>query len=428
MMQHTSLRKENFVSYLLIGLIVSAIALSVMPTVASAETPAGYVYSSDWGTQNLNRPVCIAIDGSGSIYITDELDRIQKFSSTGALLGGWGISGQDDGQFNTPKGVAIDSTGNIYVVDSNNHRVQKFSANGEFLTKWGSRGSDYRQFSYPTGIAIDSQGNVYVADKDNDRIQKFTSEGVFITGWGSEGKGYGQFNSPTGLAIDKNDKVYVDDYSNNRIQKFDAEGNYISSWGDFFISQWVAVDKDTNVYVSDYEEVSKFTSEGTFLTKWGNYGSGEGQLSQPAGMAISKSGAVFVVDSWNNRVEVFSPIGILDVPSGSGNSTTNNSNGLIGSFDNIIILFAGPAIVVISVIAIYFVVKVKIRPSFPQRLRSSKSLIVITGICCAILPIGFAAFSVIPWNIGGTLATVSIGIATLLLRLLEIEKREKEIT
>jgi hypothetical protein len=117
--------------------------------------------------------------------------RIQKFTSMGTFLGWWGrddlgnsgwhnpdsgrtgVSGTGDGEFSRPIGVATDSSGNVYVADFINHRIQKFTSTGAFLTKWGSFGIGDGEFNLPMGIAVDSSGNVYVTEYENNRIQKF---------------------------------------------------------------------------------------------------------------------------------------------------------------------------------------------------------------------------------------------------------------
>jgi tripartite motif-containing protein 71 len=159
------------------------------------------------------------------------------------------------------------------VADSGNYRIQKFSSNGTFITSWGSSGAGNGQFGSPLYLAVDHSGNVYVADNGNNRIQKFSSNGTFITSWGGSGSGNGLFRGPGGIAVDSAGNVYVSDYDNNRVQKFDNTGKFIAAWG---------------------------LSAPAF-------GSGNAQFFGPVGVALDSSGNVYVTDTVNNRIQVFSP-------------------------------------------------------------------------------------------------------------------------
>lgn len=278
-------------------------------------------------------PQGIATDSSGNIYVADfDNHRIQKFNNTGTFLTKWGSLGTGDGQFDSPAYVAIDSTGNVYVTDMRNHRIQKFTSDGVFLTKWGSFGSGDGQLYFPRGIAVDFSGNVYVADTSNHRIQKFSSLGTFIAKWGSSGAGDGQFSFPTDVSVNPSGDVYVADSANNRTQKFTTDGTFITKWGtsgsgdgQFSFPKGITADFSGNVYVTDYGNyrVQKFTGSGDFIAKWGSVcqistgigcidpdGSGplelgDGQFVFPVGIVVGLSGNIYVVDSGNNRIQVF---------------------------------------------------------------------------------------------------------------------------
>jgi sugar lactone lactonase YvrE len=73
------------------------------------------------------------------------------------------------------------------------------------------------------------------------------------------------------------------------------------------------------VYVVDTfnSRVEKFTSSGSFLTQFGSSGSGPGQLSGPNSVAVDSAGNVFVADSGNYRVEEFAPSGTFSSTFGS---------------------------------------------------------------------------------------------------------------
>jgi hypothetical protein len=78
----------------------------------------------------------------------------------------------------------------------------------------------------------------------------------------------------------------------------------------------VAVDGAGNVYVVDSENnrVEIFDANGRFLGKWGVRGFGLGGFSQPTAVAVDCNGSVYVADTNNNRVERFDPA----APAGQG--------------------------------------------------------------------------------------------------------------
>jgi DNA-binding beta-propeller fold protein YncE/plastocyanin len=178
----------------------------------------------------------------------------------------------------------------------------------------------------PAGIAVDpSSGNVYVAVTAVNRIQVFSSDGTFVSNWGRFGGAQnGTFSHPQGIAIDPEGNVYVADTGNNRIQVFTSNGTYISKfpsvWGEFgprdgrlTSPEDVAIDPSSgNVYVADTgnNRIQVFTSNGSIISKWGEHGTTDGMLRSPAGIAVDpSSGNVYVADTGNNRIQVFTSNG-----------------------------------------------------------------------------------------------------------------------
>ncbi|MBL8776710.1 MAG: SMP-30/gluconolactonase/LRE family protein [Acidimicrobiales bacterium] len=178
-----------------------------------------------WSGESLS-PQALAVDADGNVYVTVNGSiypiypgpRLQKFTSSGALLAEWGTFGGGDGQLTFSTGVAVDANGHVYVTDGVN-RVQKFTSSGNFLARWGTTGSGAGQFDRPGGVAVDSTGNVYVADAGNNRVQKFTSSGTYLTQWGSVGSAEGQFDRPNVIAVEGNGDIYVGE-GGDRIQVF----------------------------------------------------------------------------------------------------------------------------------------------------------------------------------------------------------------
>jgi tripartite motif-containing protein 71 len=255
------------------------------------------------------------------------------------------------GDMNQPSGVALDGAGNVYVANSGFNRVEKFDSSGNFIRAWGRDVSETSAFtgfescvagvdtcqagttgtgngmmSSPEGIAVGPNGEVYVSDAGNSRIQEFTVNGNFIRMWGKDvvtsggentGTGFeicqlsvckagaastgliGEMNVPLALATDAVGDVYVADSSNNRIQKFDPEGVPMRTWGKDVVS--AGPDNATTSF-----EICK---AGIDTCKAGTTGGLEGEMNLPLGVAVDGSGAVYVTDANNNRVQKFSSAG-----------------------------------------------------------------------------------------------------------------------
>jgi glucose/arabinose dehydrogenase len=74
----------------------------------------------------------------------------------------------------------------------------------------------------------------------------------------------------------------------------------------------IALDQQGNVYVADTDNnrIQVFSSNGTFISAWGRYGIANGTLRSPEAIAIdASSGNVYVADTVNNRIQVFSSNG-----------------------------------------------------------------------------------------------------------------------
>ena len=184
------------------------------------------------------------------------------------------------------------------------------------MRSFGTYGSGLGQFNGPCGLTLDDEGNVLVADNWNHRIQKFTAEGQFLAAVGAEGRGPLQFYYPTDIAFNtSNKRFYVVDNGNHCIQilSFDLSTSVLSfgekgsGKGYFNCPYSVACDSTGNVYVADScnHHIQVFTAEGTFLRMFGSRGEGRGELGHPLGVAIDTSDMVYVSESSNHRVSVF---------------------------------------------------------------------------------------------------------------------------
>ena len=184
---------------------------------------------------------------------------------------------------NAPRAIATGLNADFYIADSRNHRILHIASDGSLLREWGTYADAFAgnapigTLNEPWGIAVGPDGSVYVTDTWNHRVQKFTEDGTPITMWGQFGQpvlgdtqSASSFWGPRGIAVADNGYVLVTDTGNKRIVVFDENGNYI--------------------------------------TEFGTAGFDPGQFDEPVGLAIApNSGTVYVVDTWNQRVQGFTP-------------------------------------------------------------------------------------------------------------------------
>ena len=91
-----------------------------------------YTLTRTIGT-NLGGPYGVALSPDGTtVYVTQSTKNdVSAFNvSDGSLLGSWGTKGTGNGQLNRPLGIAVDGAGLIYVDDYNNGRVEVYNPPG----------------------------------------------------------------------------------------------------------------------------------------------------------------------------------------------------------------------------------------------------------------------------------------------------------
>ncbi len=116
--------------------------------------------------------------------------------------------------------------------------------------------------------------------------------------------------------------------------------------GQFTLPQRVATDSTGAPYVSDTgnHRIQKFTTGGVFTTKWGATflglpvaGTGDGEFNLPAGVATDSSNNVYVADTTNNRIQKFNSSGVFQAKwgaSGSGNGQFSLPQGIATDSSN----------------------------------------------------------------------------------------------
>ncbi len=254
-------------------------------------------------------------------------------------------------RLNAPMGIASDRRGNIYFADTANHRIRRISARtGEVKTVAGTGEKGFvndggnatmASLNAPTGLAFDSLGNLFIADTGNHRIRMLTPNGYLYTVVGNGRKGYNgdgmrpassQLNNPTGVAVSPRGELFIADTGNHLVRKIDRQSGFLlnvvgtgekGNDGDLGLAEnaklnkpsALVFDKRGNLFIADtgnhqvrWVEPRKtliFTIAGT--GKRGFSGEGDrrcidSMLNNPTGLAIDKSGRLYISDTDNQRI------------------------------------------------------------------------------------------------------------------------------
>ena len=116
-----------------------------------------------------------------------------------------------------------------------------------------------------------------------------------------------------GLSLDEvNKKVYIADWDNSRVQVLSFQGEFLAQFGKEVLYQpWGISVTEDHIFVTDpgINTLVQFCKNShQLLNRAGGKGSNEGQLLGPRGLSVDWNGDVFVADSLNHRVSVFTKL------------------------------------------------------------------------------------------------------------------------
>jgi DNA-binding beta-propeller fold protein YncE len=262
----------------------------------------------------------------------------------------------DDAMFNTVNDIAFGSDGTVYAADYMNARIVHFTSNGHVINACSDL--HLAPTSRPLGLAVDpgadeiwflqpysnhvdilrpdcarlatlrldatpgftafgpvaiamrpADRTAFIADRDNHRIVAYdVATRQPLATFGSVGRGINQFRLPSGIAVHPvKGTVLVADSGNARLVELQFEHGtfqWLRTIGQSSLNGEfgdVAIDHHGHIYALDSR-----TSQVLVMDDSGALVSSIQGLRDPAGISVSPANEVFVADTHNDRIRVYS--------------------------------------------------------------------------------------------------------------------------
>jgi len=223
---------------------------------------------AETGTEHV--PVYVAVNPTnGDVYVSDRpMGAVYIYGGDGAFQREFRPAEAIEGW--QPLGLSFDKNGNLYVTDvAEPQRVLEFDATDKLVQTFG----EGQGLLFPNGVAVDADGLVYVTDSNNGRLLVFATDGSLVSKIG-RGAGAGNLGLPRGIAVDGQGRAFVVDSS----------------------GQGVLV----------YAVLEPGQEQPEHLGFFGGHGIADGQFAFPMGVAVDTRGHVYIADTANGRIQVWS--------------------------------------------------------------------------------------------------------------------------
>ena len=247
----------------------------------------------------------VAVNSEGLLAVTDDVNMcIHLLRTEGAL-----VRSIEKGVLDVfLGGITFDLKLNVWVTAWTSKKVLKLSQDGHLLQTIDHAGSKSDHFNRSLGVAVSPEGLVYICDSGNHRVTVHDEEGIFLFAFGSNGSGPGRFDRPCGVTFGSDGLVYVADGGNSRVASvWSKEGCFQRDFKTKYAPTFIAATGDNHLLITSLHShtVMVYTLRGQLVHEFGERGSDPGKFDRPFGICVDDSGAVYVADYWNKRVQVF---------------------------------------------------------------------------------------------------------------------------
>jgi len=262
-------------------------------------------------------PQSVAVSPEGYVTFTDQFDfgTMRQIATNGQLI--------RLANLGHPGKITFDSAGNIFGIGGCG--IYKISPDGKAVELVVGDATAIRSgrgcgfggdngpatgalLGSPHGIALSGGGELYIADSGNHRIRKVDRDGTIRTIAGNGSPGFGGdggpasdsiLNRPSNLLLDPSGNLFFIDAFNYRVRRIAPDGTIA-------------------------------TIAGGGRNTEGNGDGGpaiQASLNVPAGLALDAAGNLFIADTYDNRIRVVRPTGLIAPFAGSGSFGFNGDGG-----------------------------------------------------------------------------------------------------
>lgn len=291
----------------------------------------------------LQQPFAVALDSAGANHFIAEMgNRIRRVDRAGVIttVVGPGAPGQaGQVELDEPHHLIVSpGSGDLYIGDTFNRRMLRYQPRTSTASPFAEQAGVARAFC----LAFDRRGErLYVADTDHKVIRAIDMSSLAVSvvaGNGQAGRPEDNARAvaaplvdPRAIALDGKGNLYILERNGNALRVLDSAGRirtvagtgqpgHTGDGGDARAAtlngpKHLTVDLDDNVLIADTENhvIRKVLVRENRIVRVAGTGMAGGadalpapptevSLRRPHGVMVAPDGALFIADSWNDRV------------------------------------------------------------------------------------------------------------------------------